>query len=327
MQNEDPNAFGGPLMNIEDKIKLFAELPGDERREVEQYVAKHGDEQPRLRELLRESKRLEQLLESARALGSDPPGDEAIALYVVMRGVDPSRMPSELAEAFDDIRRHVERDPELQAKVRAFEGRGEELSAASDAERRFADLIGSERSSHRAEDRRAMPHREAGPSRSGRKVRNVAGAAIVVAALYAILFVVGRFTQPPHEQLANFSADELVLEGYEEVRGGVGPATTSPTAAYVQALTYLQDAQASFLGLFPHFRVTPLDSAAVALREVIAAEPNDSFLANEATYFLGKTELARGNIEAAREALQRVATTPGVRAEDARLLLQEVEEL
>lgn len=340
MQNEGPNALGGPDMNIEEKIQLFAELPGDERREVERYVAEHGDEQPRLRELLREAKHLEQLLESARVLSHEPPDAEALALFVVMRDVDRSRMPAALADAFDRIGEQVERDPALQEKVRAFERRGAELSEASDAEAQFATLISREserdsseqddrtaRPDFRTEDRPATPSRKAGPSRSNRKLRNAAAVVIVAVALYGMLFIASRYAQPAHERLADFGSGELVLEGYEEVRGEGDATMTSPTTAYVEALTYLQESQASYLGLFPHFRKAPLDSAAARLREVIAAEPEDSFLANEATYFLGKTELARGNIQAAHQALQQVATTPGVRAQEARLLLEEIQTL
>lgn len=189
--------------------------------------------------------------------------------------------------------------------------------------------------------------------------------ALAAAVIYALLFVGGRWARPDHERLATFTSEELELEGYDAVRGpdtngaeragengarengtdengtrengraddfGVenGAAANgggTATAYYVRALDRLRTAETSVLGLFPRFRAEPLDSAASLLRRVIALEPDDSFLADEAHYFLGKTELARGNVAEAERELSRVATSPGVRAEDARRLLEEVRSL
>ncbi len=351
-------------MNIEDKIRLFTELPGDERRDVERYVEAHGDEQPQLKALLQQSKRLEQLFESARRLETEPPDEEAIAFFAVMREVDRERMPSDLSNLFERLETRIDEDPDLQELLRKYEGRGAELARASDPEAQFARLSGeavsqpgdtwtgtegdrvdgpaadamdeaksdrdrapgrTDRSRARTETDRSRRSRTRTDRSPSRVLRRGAAVALAAAAVYALLFVGGRSMQPEHERLARFSSEELQLSGYSDVRGDQDSVPDSAAAAYIQALAYLRDSETSFLGLFPGYRQAPLDSAAVLLQEVIAREPDDSFLSDEAHYFLGKTELARGNVEEARSALQRVAQSPGMRAGEARSLIDQMQ--
>lgn len=344
-------------MNIEDKIKLFTELSGDERRDVERYVDAHEDEQPHLKALLQQAKRLERLFESARRLATDPPDEEAVAYFAVMRDVDRERMPSDLADSLGLLETRISEDPRLQELLRRFERRGAELARASDPEAQFARLSGEVaahsgdtwrhtegdrvdgpaadgadevESDHGPEPRRIdrTPTKTGSRNRTGRTpsrtLRRGAAAALIAAAVYTLLFVGGRWIQPEHERLARFSSEELQLSGYSDVRGDEGGVADSAAVAYIQALGYLRDAETSFLGLFPRFRQAPLDSAAALLHEVIAQEPDDSFLSDEAHYYLGKTELARGNVEEARSALERVAQSPGMRAGEARALLDQM---
>src|SRR5690606_29794839 len=81
-------------------------------------------------------------------------------------------------------------------------------------------------------------------------------------------------------------------------------------------------AQTGVLGLFPGFDQARLDSAATYLHEVLRLEPPESFLSSEARYLLGKTELARGNVDAAREAFLQVR---GRRRPEATELLERLE--
>lgn len=369
MQNEGPNTFGFPFMTIEEKIRLFAELPGDERRDVVRYVEEHENEKPHLKALLEDARRLGQLLESARVLSADPPDEEAVAYYAVMRDVDRTRMPSGVAADLERLGRRIAADPDLQQLLRRYEERADELASTSDAESQFARLSGT--AAHSESTRAAeepvpgdAPPSKTRPDRSTRRryangesndlrnaptdrepiaprsanraavLRRTAGVVLVVAIVYALLFAAGRWMQPEHERLARFSSDELQLAGYEDVRSHAGEdgdspvngaLIDSPTTAYVQSLEYLREAETSFVGLFPRFREAPLDSAAALLRSVIDQEPDDSFLADEARYFLGKTELARGNISDARSALEQVAESPSVRADEARTLLERME--
>ncbi len=351
MQNEAPDSFGDPNMNIEEKIRLFAELSGDERREVEQYVEARGDNEPHLKRLLEEAKGLDHLLASARRLGTSPPDREAIAFYAVMRGVDRGRLPGHLAEDLDRIGEEIAGSADLRTLLAQYEARASELASASDFHAHFEALTGHSRRGPsrepdvRRRDREPAPHAAAvsrgkdedgaRPDAGTRRLLQRAGVAVVVVAtLYLALLALGRWVQPEYERLARFTSDELRLVGYENVRGEQpadrevlpdGGPGLSPTAAHVLALNQLRGAESSFLGLFPGFDKQRLDSAAVLLGHVIELEPDDSFLADEARYFLGKVELARGNFDEARANLARVASSPSVRSEAAQELLSKME--
>lgn len=347
-----PGYVQGPNLTMEQKIGLFPELPPEERREVMDYVERH----PHLREAFKEVLRLDHALRHGRVLTQDPPSDEALAYVAVMHDVDAERMPTILTKAVAEIERRVNADARLHARYQALLRRRSELEKESDLHAQLRRLVGqqppgSNRSSlerpargrpAREEERndgesrgrmtgsrRLMTGKRAPdkPDVHTNRVRRFVTAAVTLAAVYALLFAAGRIMRPDDERIARFDPSELTLEGYDDVRGSVGARDLSfETMLYLEALSHLREAESSFLGLFPHFDTARLDAADALLRQVIATEPDESFLAREAAYLLGKTELARGNVAEARQVLERIAASGGRRSTDAARLLRELEE-
>ncbi len=345
----EPGESRDPTMTMEEKIGFYPDLSPEERREVEDYVDRH----PRLRGALAQMQRLDRALREGGALSEDPPGDEAVAWAVVARSVDADRLPAALRSALRDLEQRIETNPEARARYRSLEARRAELEAASDAQERFRRLVGhppesvDETAAASEGGAGARPDTEAGAEerpptaesgrppldrgdahrKTGRRRRLVA-AALAVAGLYLLLFSVSRIIRPEAERMARFDESELVLEGYEEVRGNGEPVDVSDAVVlYLEALEELKESETSFLGLFPRYDATRLAAASDRLQEVIRQEPPESFLSGEASYLLGKTELARGNVAEAREALRRAAASGAAHAGEAERLLSELRDL
>lgn len=340
-------------MNIEEQLTLYPELPSDERIAVEAYVSAH----PEWQSALEEAKRWDHLLADVRRLGEDPSGDEALAYYVTTRGLQPDQAPEAVKHFVSRIEERIASDPALAARVSEMESRMRMLEEGSPAASQFEALRARQRGSSKSESTHHTPHPARDRERSSRSsrgaapagvfgggpngrspgaslaerprassgLRSAAVALVVVAALYGVLYVAGNLARPSYERLADFTSDELSLEGYENVRGD-SPYGRPPSSVelYVGALHQLRGAQSSYLGLFPGYDAARLDSAATLLRATLEDEPDASFLAGEAMFLLGKTELARGNLDAAKDAFERVISARGRKTAEARRLLEEL---
>lgn len=340
-------------MNIEEQLTLYPELSSEERRDVEAYVSAH----PEWQSAFEEAKKWDHLLAELRHLGRDPSGDEALAYYVTTRRLQPDRAPEAVRLFLLRIEERITSDPAFAARVAKMESRMQALEEASPAAAQFEALRMRRREPSKPQSRQRTPRpadnrapssgasqkprsaslnasgsngRSSGDSaaahpRAGSSMLRAAAALAVLAALYGTLYIVGDLARPSHERLAEFTTDELSLEGYENVRGE-SPAgrPQSSVEHYVEALHQLRTAQKSFVGLFPSYDVQRLDSAATLLRATVEGEPEASFLAGEATFILGKTELARGNLDAAENAFRRVIAFRGRRSPEAGRLLEEI---
>lgn len=323
-------------MKIEEQITLYPELSGEERAAVEHYV----DEHPEWKPALAEARRWDDLLSGARALGREPSGDEALAYYVVMRRLQREQAPEEVADLIRQIEERIESDPALSARIAEMESRLHAADNASSASEQFERLTKRARGGRdrtkgpRSPVAKPLDHSRLRSANNGATVRRshaashgrrVLATVLVAVAVYGVLYAAGQLARAPHERLAGFQEEELMLEGFENVRGGESEdAPNSAAVAYLDALEQLRGAETSFIGLFPGFDDARLDSAAVLLNEVISSEPAESFLAGEAAFLLGKTELARGNRDAASQAFGRVLVTGGRRAPEARRILVEL---
>ncbi len=315
-------------MNIEERIALYPELSEEERARVRAYV----DEHPEWKPAFDHATRLDELLSAARSLGDDPPSAEAIAYRIATRGLRLHDAPSDVDHNLQSLRTLISRDPELKKQSDQISRRLAELEKAVPAQAQFERLTGHDLNSYSGVEDvsggAAVFARNR--KRSGGAspfVWRIAASLAALIAVYGILFVIGEGLRPDYERLASFEEDELVLDGYDVLRGrGDSALGNSAVDLYLGALFHLSQSEFSYLGLFPSFDDARLDSAAFMLREVIASEPAESFLAGEAAYMLGKTELARGEIGAAREALSQVVALGGRQAEEARDLLSEIEE-
>lgn len=327
-------------MNIEEQITLYPELTGEERAAVEAYVEAHPEWEP----ALDEAKRWDQLLRDVRMLGQDPSSDEALAYYVASRKLQPERAPAAVAALVRRVEEQIDSDPNLAIRVSEMQSRMDALEQSSPAEEQFERLMRQKRSggmesgdspyepgirAHREErsDRSPVEERSAGRSEVTSYLLRVAAAIVALVVVYGALYAAGHLMRPPHERLAAFDDGELTLEGYENVRGeGADAISNASIRNYLDALDELRAAESAMIGLFPRFDRERLDSAAILLREVRRMEPAESFLAGEAIFLLGKTELARGNVAAAEQAFSRVVASGGRRAADARRILVELQD-
>ncbi|MEX2402424.1 MAG: tetratricopeptide repeat protein [Rhodothermales bacterium] len=326
---------------MEDKIGFYPELSGDERRQVAEYVERH----PHLRPVLEEVRRVDRALRAGKRILADPPSDDVLAFLAVMDDVDIGRMPEPLAEAMRKVKDRIGADEALRSRYDRFKSRRRELETDADIEAQFDRLRGGHAGDvggidPGAEKPRRPGNRDRGLSgnragtreavtggRSARGTR-LARIAFVAITAYALLFVGGRILRPETERLAEFDRDELVLEGFDAVRGAAEETVVSdPVEAYLEAIDVLRAAETSFLGLFPHFDEDRLDRAAALLRRVLELEPEETFLAGEASFLLAKTELARGNIEAARNALDQISVKYGRHSDASERLLASIEAL
>lgn len=313
-------------MNIEDRISLYPELSAEERAEVDDYVDLH----PEWRAALDEARLWTELLEAARTLGEDPPGRDALAYYAATRNLSFENAPPVIADTVLRLRARIEADPDLSRRAETMMARKNEMDSESPAAAHFerltgrslADIDAALSGKESASDTRpALPRRKA-RSVSKWPLGRAATAVAALVAVYGLLLIAGHLSRPSHERLASFEAHEISLEGYETQRGMQRPSDSNPAIdRYLAALQELRRAETSFLGLFPSFVPERLDSAAILLSDVIEQEPQGSFLSNEATYLLGKTELARGNIDEATRALSEVVDSQGLRADDAHRIL------
>lgn len=313
-------------MNIEEKIAIYPELSSKERDEVRAYVKAH----PEWESALSDAARWDELLITARSLGEDESGADAIAHYVVTRDLRLDEAPPDVVNSIRSIRERVESDPEMQDEARRMSAKYAEIEAAVPARAHFERLTGHDFDLYTGADD-AAGGAAAYQSGVGRRIGyasplvwRVAASFVALLATYGLLFVVGETLRPQHERLASFEKDEVEVEGYGVVRSDEELRPSNDL--YLGALEQLRLAETSFIGLFPSYDQTRLDSAAGMLSQVIAYEPDGSFLEGEASYLLGKTELARGRLDAADEAFARVIAAGSRWAGEASRIQIEMEE-
>ena len=301
---------------IEERLAQYPDLSDEERHEVERYVAEHPEWAP----ALADAKALDALFEDARGFEEESVSEEVLAFYAASR--DMPNPPEELAGPLKTIRMRVDSDPDLKRRLAEIDARRNELEEGSPANEQFERLTG------RTPDAFAGEYDE--PKQEPAHIRylwRAAAAVVVLAATYSILYKAGQMMLSEAERLARFDREELAVEGFGTVRQpdrGVPPSTSAE--AYLAALRELRQAQESTIGLFPRFNTERVSEAEMLLGRVIALEPEDSFLAGEATYLLAKVRLASGDIEEARTLLQQVIASRSRRAEEAESLLQRLQD-
>jgi tetratricopeptide (TPR) repeat protein len=183
-----------------------------------------------------------------------------------------------------------------------------------------------ERDGKRAPDRE--PKRGADPI--SRPARWAIAAVALCVAVYGLLYAASWSTQSTVDRLAAMDVSTDVIEGYQtRVRSPMPQASadTMPDDLYLRALPLLRNARTSTLGLFPHFDLRKLSEAESLLQRVVDRTEPGSFLQLEAYFYLGKINLAQGEVETARTQFQEVVRREGRRAESAYQILKELEEI
>lgn len=319
-------------INIEEMLTLYTELSDEEREVVRAYVAVH----PEWASALDEARRWDELLRSVQDVDEHGTDADSIAYYVATRDLSVDDAPPEVARAIREMKTRIEGDPELRARVSRMASDAAEVEAAVPAGAQFERLTGHDLDSyptvddaaggtvrHEFDVEREIDVAQMAPASAF--AWRAAASVVALIAVYGILFAVGESLRPQHERLGAFTEAELVLEGFDVSRSDVEDEVSLSASRYIEALDNLRRSRTSFLGLFPSYDESRLDAAAGMLDEVVTNEPQDSFLAEEATYMLAKTELLRGRNDAAAAAFSQVVASGSRRAEDARRILREME--
>lgn len=141
------------------------------------------------------------------------------------------------------------------------------------------------------------------------------------------LWGLDQATRSPLDRLAAIDVSETRIEGYRTTASQAvsAPDSASADRLFLRALVKLRASRTTTLGFFPRYRDPPLSVARALLQEVIDRAPADSFVGLEARFFLAKTELAREDVDAARQQLLVLARRDNRRAVEAVSLLRDLQ--
>lgn len=329
------------MQNVEEQILSYPHLSAEKQREVEDHVEAHPEWAP----LLRDVRSLESLIRGTDAGSSS---GALVTTYVVVQHLHPEEASPELKEAFRRLEQKMEDDAALRERAEAARRRVEEAEAGIDPVSHFEELTGHTLDPDAGEA--ASPAESTAAAREPAQERDAlapvrafvddllrlplamrwAGAAVaLLLGTYAVLFAASEASQSPLDRLATVDVSNQVVDNYAST--ATRSATSSPDTAtadqlYVDALTAVQEARSSTLGLFPSYDVDELDRAERLLQQVLDRTESGSFLALEAHYYLGKVHLAKERVEAARSHFKTVVAQEGRMADEARDILDTLQE-
>jgi len=329
------------MENVEEQILSYPHLSADKQREVEAYVEAH----PEWASLLQDVRAIESL---AQSVDEGISSSALLQTYVVVQHVHPEEASPELQEAFRRLEQKMEENPDLRERAEAAQQRLEEAEAAVDPVAQFEELTGhslaAEAESASASAETTTDAREPAPVRGAvRSLRSfvdellrlplavrAAGAAVaLLIGTYAVLFAASEASQSTLDRLAAVDVSNQVVDNYTSTatRSAV-PSKDTLTAdqLYVDALTAVREARTSTLGLFPRYNSKALNRAERLLKNVLDRTEPGSFLALEARFYLGKVDLAQGQIEPARSHFNTVIQREGRMAAEARNILKMLNE-
>lgn len=321
--------------DVEAKILSYPHLSAEEQHEVETYV----ESNPEWASLLRDVRALERLgAESRAAL----PSDALLATYVAVQHFHPGGIEGEspaLQKSFARLEALIEEDEGLRREVELARRRLQKAEAALDPVSQFEALTGhaleEEPETHEATASESQRTRASTPSvlevffQLPLLLRRSAVAIVLLVGVYAGLYGVSVATQSSLDRLATADVNERVIESYveTETRDAVPePDTLAADALYLEALSTLQSARTSTLGLFPRYDIEKLDQSQQLFDQVLDRVEPGSFLALEAHFYLGKVFLAQEQVEAARQHFETVVKRQGRMQDEAAEILNTLQQ-
>ena len=326
--------------DVKEQILSYSNLSIEERREVDAYVEDHPEWAPLLRDV--------RSLESLRRERSEAPDDASLlSTYVAVQHFHPDTVPSHLQEAFRRLEERFEKDPALRVRADELRQQLETKEAELDPASHFEELTGHSlvpdesgqenaaealSATERAHDRNTAP-----ASRSlldhllqlPLALRLGGAAAVLLLGTYAVLFAVSTASQTTLDRLATVRMSDQMVESYYTANTRSATPTSDTASAsdlYLRALSSLRDARTSTFGLFPNYNPDSLQKVESTLTQVLEETDNDSFLALEAQFYLGKTYLAQGRVPDARACFTTVVELEGRRAQEAQNILETLRE-
>ena len=283
-----------PSVPLHERLREYAALTAAERAEVDALV----ESRPDLHDAWTEARALAAVIDAARAPDdlTAQVVDESLGL-----GRDAPPAPDERA-ALEHIAEELE-DPLAQFERLTGHALPPPLDDHS------GDGRPAERPARLAGDRGAVQARP-------RLARRFALSVVALVGLYGAAFATSSLTTPERVRVAEVSD---VSTAFRPVRGA------ELSDRYAEAVSLLEGAQTSTLGLFPRTDADRLDAAADAFAEIAREAPDDGF-GKEAALALGRIRLLQGRDEEARVALDAVMAQGGYRAPDAARLLDYLDE-
>ena len=324
------------LMNVEEQILAYPHLSREKRQEVETYV----EQNPEWAALLKDVRSVEGL---SAAVSASLPSDTLLATYVMVRhlGQD-EEMSVQMREAFARLEARIEEDDALRREAEAAERRLKAAESSLDPVSHFEaltehDLEVEEEADAQAPDAAASePASSSAASASWWDVfeglprllpRGVA-VAMVLVGLYGGLYGISLMTQSTLDRLAAMEVSDQVVDNYANarMRSAEPEASSAADEQYLEALSILETARISTLGLFPRYNADRLDQAQQRLGQVLEETEPNSFLALEAHFYLGKIALAQGNVDAARTHFKTVVQREGRQTQEAYEILKTLQQ-
>ena len=324
------------MNDVEEQILSYPHLSREKRQDIEAYVERNPEWAP----LLEDVRSVEGLSSS---VGTRPPSDALLATYVMVRHLDhDGERSARLREAFARLEARIADDEALQQEVEAAERRLKEAEAAVDPVSHFEALTEHELEIEEEADAQARDTVGSEPASSStaasswwgvlgglpRLVPRAVAVAMILVGLYGGLYGISVSTQSTLDRLAAMEVSDQVVDNYANarMRGAAPEASSGADEQYLEALSILENARISTLGLFPRYNTDRLDQARKRLGQVLEeAEPN-SFLALEAHFYLGKIALAQGNVDAARTHFKTVVQREGRQTQKAYEILKALQQ-
>jgi TolA-binding protein len=251
-----------------------------------------------------------------------------------------------LKETFRRLEKEMEGNSTLRKRVQSTRRRLEEAEAALDPVTHFEELSGHAFETDAKESSTTVdPAASTGKETQGTgssfgafvdellrvptALRWAGAAAALLLGAYGTLFVVSQSSQSTLDRLAVVDVSNQVVDNYTSTT--TRSATPSPDTGtagqlYVEALTAVQSARTSTLGLFPSYDADSLDRAEQLLQKVLDRSDRRSFLALEAHFYLGKVGLAQRQVDEARSHFKTVVKREGRMAEEAQDILETLHE-
>ena len=322
------------MNDVEEQILSYPHLSREKQRDIETYVEQNPEWAPLLNDI-----RSVESLASHESTG--PLSDPLLATYVMVRHLDRGETRSaRLREAFARFEARIAEDGALRREVEAAERRLRETEAAVDPVSHFEALTEHDLEVEEEADAPDAAGAEPGSSSAAssswwdvigelpRGVPRGVAVAVVLVALYGGLYGISLTTQSTLDRLAAMEVSDQVVDNYASarMRSAAPEASSSADERYLEALSILETARISTLGLFPRYNADRLDQAQQRLGQVLEeAEPN-SFLALEAHFYLGKIALAQENVDAARTHFKTVVQREGRQTQEAYEILKTLQQ-
>lgn len=319
---------------VEEKILSYPHLSIEQRREIENYVESNPEWVP----LLRDVRALERL---ASDVQEELPSDALLASYVVAQYLHPDEVSPTLQSAFSRLEAQIEDDEALRRRVNAARRRLRETEADIDPVAHFERLTGHALEVESETEGIEVPEPEPQDAWMSLSsvvavfrdlpllVRRTAVAMILLVGVYGGLYGVSIATQSPLDRLAAVEVSDQVIEKYAETRtrdAAPDSDTLSVDDRYLEALSTLQAAQTSVLGLFSRYNTEELNKSRRSFKQVLERVEPGSFLALETRFYLGKIALAQERVDAARRHFKTVVKRNGRNRDEAFEILKTIQQ-